>query len=40
MRVIEHGMNVKMVPTNYQTHAVDTEEDLKNVESLMRMESI
>ena len=40
MRVIEHGMDVKMVPTNYQTHAVDTEEDLKNVESLMRLESI
>ena len=39
MRVLEHGMKVKMVPTNYQTHAVDTEEDLKKVESLMQRES-
>ena len=35
MRVIEHGMNVKMVPTNYQTHAVDTEEDLKEIKKIM-----
>ena len=39
MRVLEHGMKVKLVPTNYQTHAVDTEEDLKKVESLMQRES-
>ena len=40
MRVLEHGIKVKMVPTNYQTHAVDTEEDLKKVESLMQRESL
>ena len=31
MRIIEHGMKVRMVPTNYNTHAVDTEADLKKV---------
>jgi 3-deoxy-manno-octulosonate cytidylyltransferase (CMP-KDO synthetase) len=36
MRVLEHGLNVRMVPTSYQSHAVDTEEDLKKVESLMQ----
>ena len=35
MRVLEYGMNVKMVPTQYKTHAVDTREDLKKVEVLM-----
>jgi 3-deoxy-manno-octulosonate cytidylyltransferase (CMP-KDO synthetase) len=40
MRVLEHGMKVKMVPTNYNTHAVDTEEDLKTVERLMQTESL
>ena len=35
MRVLEHGMNVKMVPTKYQTYAVDTAEDLIRVEILM-----
>ena len=35
MRVLEHGMKVKMVPTTYQTHPVDTEDDLKKVEVLM-----
>jgi 3-deoxy-manno-octulosonate cytidylyltransferase (CMP-KDO synthetase) len=36
MRVLEHGMNVRMVPTNYNTHAVDTDEDLIFVEKLMQ----
>jgi len=36
MRVLEHGLKVKMVPTNHQTYSVDTEEDLKKVESIMR----
>ena len=40
MRVLEHGMKVRMVRTNYNTHAVDTEEDLKKVESLMQIESL
>ena len=35
MRVLEHGMNVRMVPTNYNTHAVDTDEDLLKVSKLM-----
>jgi 3-deoxy-manno-octulosonate cytidylyltransferase (CMP-KDO synthetase) len=36
MRVLEHGMNVRMVPTKYNSHAVDTPADLKKVERLMR----
>lgn len=37
MRVLEHGKKVKMIPTKYQTHSVDTEDDLKQVEELMRI---
>ncbi len=36
MRVLEHGWKVKMVPTRYSSHAVDTPDDLAKVESLMR----
>ena len=36
MRVLEHGLKVRMVPTNYNTHAVDTEDDLNKVEKLMK----
>lgn len=36
MRIIEHGMKVRMVPTKYTSYAVDTLEDLKRVEVLMR----
>jgi 3-deoxy-manno-octulosonate cytidylyltransferase (CMP-KDO synthetase) len=35
MRVIEHGHRVRMVPTKYISHSVDTLEDLKVVERLM-----
>ena len=35
MRVLEHGYNVKMVPTNWMTSPVDTPDDLKKVERLM-----
>jgi 3-deoxy-manno-octulosonate cytidylyltransferase (CMP-KDO synthetase) len=35
MRVLEHGLNVRMVPTNYKTHAVDTEKDLIEVEDII-----
>jgi 3-deoxy-manno-octulosonate cytidylyltransferase (CMP-KDO synthetase) len=35
MRVLEHGLKVRMVPTKYDTHAVDTAEDLVKVEQLM-----
>jgi 3-deoxy-manno-octulosonate cytidylyltransferase (CMP-KDO synthetase) len=36
MRVLEHGLMVKMVPTKHQTYPVDTEADLRKVEELMR----
>src|SRR3989338_2701698 len=36
LRVLEHGMKVKMVPTHHDTQAVDTPEDLKKVERLMQ----
>ncbi len=36
MRVLEHGMKVKMVPTNYNTYAVDTEKDLIKVERIIK----
>jgi len=36
MRVLEHGMSVRMVPTKHKTHAVDTLDDLKKVERLMQ----
>ncbi|EQA36554.1 3-deoxy-D-manno-octulosonate cytidylyltransferase [Leptospira inadai serovar Lyme str. 10] len=35
MRILEHGLKVKMAPTKYKTSAVDTPEDLKRVEKLM-----
>jgi 3-deoxy-manno-octulosonate cytidylyltransferase (CMP-KDO synthetase) len=36
MRVLEHGMKVRMVPTKHDTRAVDTPDDLRRVEELMR----
>ncbi|HCC54625.1 MAG TPA: 3-deoxy-manno-octulosonate cytidylyltransferase [Desulfobulbaceae bacterium] len=36
MRVLEHGMKVRMAPTIHQTQAVDTPVDLKRVERLMQ----
>ena len=38
MRIIEHGGKVRMIPTSFNTHAVDTAEDLNKVEKLMRKE--
>ena len=35
MRILEHGMKVRMVPTNHNTQAVDTLDDLKKVERLI-----
>jgi 3-deoxy-manno-octulosonate cytidylyltransferase (CMP-KDO synthetase) len=35
MRILEHGMKVRMVPTIHDTQAVDTPADLKKVEILM-----
>jgi len=36
MRVLEHGMNVKMAPTKHNSQSVDTLEDLKKVEEIMK----
>ncbi len=36
MRILEHGMKVRMVPTIYDTQAVDTPSDLLRVERLMQ----
>ena len=38
MRVLENGFKIKMVPTLFQTSAVDTEQDLVKVRSLMAQE--
>ena len=35
MRFIEHGYNVKMVETKYDTHAVDRISDIAKVESVL-----
>jgi len=40
LRILEKGHKVRMVPTKYQSHAVDTMEDLKNVEKIMRMNDV
>jgi 3-deoxy-manno-octulosonate cytidylyltransferase (CMP-KDO synthetase) len=36
MRILEHGGSVRMAPTRHNTRAVDTPDDLENVERLMR----
>ena len=36
LRILEHGINIIMVPTSYETYAVDTLEDLKKVQSYMK----
>lgn len=36
MRILEHGYKVRMVPTSYDTKAVDTLEDLKKVEQIFK----
>jgi 3-deoxy-manno-octulosonate cytidylyltransferase (CMP-KDO synthetase) len=38
MRVLEHGLKIKLVPTDYQSYPVDTENDLKRVEEIMSAE--
>lgn len=40
MRVLEHGMKVRMAPTRHGTQAVDTPEDLRKVETLMRSSAL
>lgn len=39
MRVLEHGMKVKMARTQHHTQAVDTPADLVKVEGLMQLEA-
>jgi 3-deoxy-manno-octulosonate cytidylyltransferase (CMP-KDO synthetase) len=39
MRVLEHGLKVRMAPTEHSTHAVDTPEDLARIEKLMQAEN-
>ena len=36
MRIIEHGFEVKMAQTNFETYAVDTKSDLIKVEKMMK----
>lgn len=36
MRILEHGIKVRMAPTRHDSHAVDTPDDLKRVERLMQ----
>lgn len=38
MRILEHGMKVRMVPTKHNTYAVDTPSDLRRVEEMMLRE--
>jgi 3-deoxy-manno-octulosonate cytidylyltransferase (CMP-KDO synthetase) len=40
MRFIEHGRKVKMIETSFSTHAVDTQDDLKQVEELLRQDPL
>jgi 3-deoxy-manno-octulosonate cytidylyltransferase (CMP-KDO synthetase) len=40
MRFIEHGHRVKMIETSFSTHAVDTPDDLKRVEELLRQDPL
>ena len=39
MRIIEHGFDVKMVQTNFDTQAVDTRSDLIKVEKMIKRAS-
>ena len=40
MRFIENGHRVKMIETSFSTHAVDTPDDLKRVEELLRKDPL
>jgi 3-deoxy-manno-octulosonate cytidylyltransferase (CMP-KDO synthetase) len=39
MRVLEHGLKVRMAPTKHTTHAVDTPDDLERIEKIMQAEN-
>ena len=40
LRILEHGYRVKMVESEYNTHAVDTPEDLLLVEQMMQSDPL
>lgn len=40
MRILEHGMKVRMVPTAYDTQSVDTPADLEKVIALMNKNNV
>ena len=40
LRILEHGYQVKMVESEYETHAVDTPEDLRLVEQMMERDPL
>lgn len=40
LRLVENGIKIRMVPTNIDTHAIDTPADLKLVEELMRHDTL
>ncbi len=40
LRILEHGYKVKMVLTEFKTYSVDTPEDLKEVENLMKNDNL
>ena len=40
LRVLEHGYQVKMIKTEYETYSVDTQEDLIEVEKCMRQDQL
>jgi 3-deoxy-manno-octulosonate cytidylyltransferase (CMP-KDO synthetase) len=40
LRFLEHGYKVKMIETSQMTHAVDTPDDLRMVEELLRKDSL
>ena len=40
LRVLENGLKVRMVPTRYESHSVDTEADRVRVEQLLRVDAV
>lgn len=40
LRILEHGYKVKMIESSYNTHAVDTPEDLRLVEQMMERDPL
>jgi len=40
MRVLEHGLDVRMVPTDYETAPVDTEADRRQVEERLKRDPL